>query len=126
MLYKTEEIKQSIKIHCIKTDKFKTNLISVFLTVPLSREKVTANALIPAILRRGTNDLKTQEDISIELENMYGATFDCGIEKTGENQVLKFYLETVNDEFLPSKENTLNKAIKLLFDIVLDPLTEKR
>lgn len=124
MSYKTEEIKKSIKLHCIKTEKFKTNLLSVFLTVPLDRDTVTYNAMIPAVLRRGTNNLKTQEDISIALENMYGATFDCGIEKTGDNQILKFYLEMVNDEFLDSKESTLIKAINLILDIVFNPLVE--
>ena len=124
MSYKTEEIKQSIKLHCIKTEKFKTNLISVFLTVPLNRKTVTPNALIPAVLRRGTIELNTQEEISKKLEEMYGASFDCGIEKTGDNQILKFYLETVNDEYLPKKEETLNKGIKLLLDIIFSPLVE--
>ncbi len=124
MSYKIEEIKKSIKLHCIETDKFKTNLISVFLSVPLDKKNVTANALIPAVLRRGTNDLKTQEEISIELENMYGATFDCGIEKTGDNQILKFYLEMVNDEFLPDNEQMLNKGINLLLDLVFNPCIE--
>lgn len=32
---------------------------------------------------------------------MYGASFDCGLDKTGDNQILKFYMETVNNEFLP-------------------------
>lgn len=123
MSYKTKEIKQSVKLHCIGTEKFKTNLIAVFLTVPLNRETVTYNAIIPAVLRRGTNNLKTQEEISIELENMYGATFDCGIEKTGDNQILKFYLEMVNDEFLDTKDN-LAKGINLLLDIIFNPLIE--
>lgn len=123
MSYKTKEIKQSVKLHCIGTEKFKTNLIAVFLTVPLNRETVTYNAIIPAVLRRGTNNLKTQEEISIELENMYGATFDCGVEKTGDNQILKFYLEMVNDEFLDTKDN-LAKGINLLLDIIFNPLIE--
>lgn len=122
MSYKTKQIKETIKLHCITTDKFKTNLLSVFLTVPLSRETVTANAVIPAVLRRGTANLKSQEEISIELENMYGATFDCGVEKTGDNQILKFYLEMVNDEFLPNNEQTLNKGINLLLDIIFNPI----
>lgn len=124
MSYKVEQIKEGIKLHSIKTDKFKTNLLSVFLTVPLSKETVTYNALIPAVLRRGTANLKSQEEISIELENMYGATFDCGIEKTGDNQILKFYLEMVNDEFLPNQEQTLKKGINLLLDIIFNPLVE--
>lgn len=124
MSYKTEEIKKSIKLHCIGTEKFKTNLIAVFLSIPLDRETVTYNAIIPAVLRRGTNNLKSQEKISIALENMYGATFDCGIEKTGDNQILKFYLEMVNDEFLETSESNLTKGINLLLDIIFNPLVE--
>ena len=101
MPYKTISIKPGIKIHCINTKKFKTNLVSVFLTVPLNRKSVTQNALIPAVLRRGSNNLPSQDEISKKLEEMYGATFDCGIEKTGDNQIIKFYLEMINDEFLP-------------------------
>ena len=123
MSYKTEELKKSIKLHCIGTEKFKTNLIAVFLSMPLDRTSVTYNAIIPAVLRRGTNNLKSQEEISIALENMYGATFDCGIEKTGDNQILKFYLEMVNDEFLETKDN-LSKGINLLLDIIFNPLVE--
>lgn len=124
MSYKTQEIKKGIQAHVIETNKFKTNLFAMFLTVPLNRENITQNALIPAILRRGTETLKSQEEISIELENMYGATLDCGVEKTGDNQVLKFYLETLNDNFLPNKENLSKKAIELLLDVIFNPLTE--
>ena len=124
MSYKTQEIKKGIQAHVIETNKFKTNLFAMFLTVPLNRENITQNALIPAVLRRGTETLKSQEEISIELENMYGATLDCGVEKTGDNQVLKFYLETLNDNFLPNKENLSKNAIELLLDVIFNPLTE--
>lgn len=35
MEYKVKEIKQGIKVHLINNDKFKTNLIAVFLTTEL-------------------------------------------------------------------------------------------
>lgn len=124
MSYRVEEIKNSVKLHCIKTDKFKTNLISVFLSVPLDRKTITYNAIIPAVLRRGTKNLNSQEKISIELENMYGATFDCGVEKIGDNQILKFYLELINDEFIENNDNTLNRSINLLLDIIFNPFVE--
>ncbi len=124
MPYKIDEIKKGIKTHLIQTNKFKTNLFSIFLTVPLEKENVTKNALIPTVLRMGTQKFKSQEEISTELENMYGATFDCGIEKMGDNQILKFYVETLNDNFLPEKEELSKKAIELLLDIVFNPLTE--
>ena len=124
MKYYKENLKQGITIHNINTEKFKTNLYSVFLATPLSRENVTKNALIGAILRRGTQNIKSQDQISKKLEEMYGASFDCGIEKSGDNQIIKFYLEAVNEEFLPEKEELSKKCIDILFDIVFNPLVE--
>lgn len=126
MKYKEKEIKEGIKVHFIKNDRFKTNLIAVFLSLPLERENVTKNALIPAILRRGTKNMQTQEDISKNLEEMYGAIFDCGVEKKGDNQILKFYLETVNDEFLPEHtESLLKESIDKILEIIFNPYIEE-
>ena len=120
-----KEIKKGITLHVLNTDKFKTNLVAIFLTTKLERETVTANALISAVLRRGTNNMQTQEEISKQLEELYGASFDCGIDKTGDNQVLKFYIETVNDAFLPqANENILKKSIENILDIIFNPLVE--
>ena len=58
--------------------------------MPLTRETVTKNALLTAILRRGTKQFESQELISKRLEEMYGAAFDCGIEKSGDNHIFKF------------------------------------
>lgn len=125
MNYKKVKIKNGITLHEINTNKFKTNLIAVFLTTELNRQTVTKNALISSILRRGTKNLKTQEEISKKLEEMYGAEFDCGLDKTGDNQVLKFYIETINDNFLPENDqNLLEQSINNILDIVLNPYTE--
>ena len=125
MQYNEKEIKEGIKLHQIKTEKFKTNLIAIFLTMPISRENVTKNALLLSVLRRGSKNMPTQEKISQELEEMYGAGFDCGIDKTGDNHVLKFYLESINDKFLPqTNENMLKESIEKLFEITFNPLIE--
>lgn len=125
MEYKQTEIKKGIKLHTIKTEKFKTNLIAIMLTTKLDRENVTKNALIPAVLRRGTKNLTTQEEINKKLEEMYGASLDCGLDKTGDNQVLKFYIETVNDEFLPQEaENMLKISLEKIFEFVFNPYLE--
>mgnify|MGYP005772000871 FL=1 len=125
MLYREKQIKEGIKLHLIKNERFKTNLIAIFLTMPLERENITKNAMIPIILRRGSKNMPTQEDISKKLEEMYGAIFDCGIEKKGENHILKFYLESINDEFLPENQGKiLKESIDKLLEIVFNPLVE--
>ena len=53
-----------MQITKLQSNKFKTNLSALFITVPLSKENCTKNALLTSVLRRGTNNLKTQEDIA--------------------------------------------------------------
>lgn len=125
MKYKKQEIKKGINIHIINTSRFKTNLVAVFLTTPITREEVTYNAVISSVLRRGSKNMQTQEQISKELEDMYGAAFDCGIDKTGDNHILRFYLESINDKYLPqSDEKMLKSSCEKLLEIVFNPLTE--
>ncbi len=125
MQYKEKEIKKGIKLHEIQTDKFKTNLIAVFLTIPVTRENVTKDALISSVLRRGSKNMPTLAQISKEMEEMYGASFDCGIDKTGDNHVLKFYIETINDNYIPQdNDNMLKTAIEKILEIIFNPLIE--
>ena len=125
MKTRKQEIKQGIKSHTINTNRFKTNLVAIFLSIPITRENVTFNSVLSSVLRRGSKNMPTQEKISQELENMYGASFDCGISKTGDNHILKFYLESINDKFLPQNdENMLKQSIEKLLDIVFNPLIE--
>lgn len=125
MKYKKQKIKKGINVHMINTTRFKTNLIAVFLSTPITREEVTYNAVISSVLRRGCKTMQTQEQISKELENMYGAAFDCGIDKTGDNHILRFYLESINDKYLPQNdEKMLKSSCEKLLEIVFNPLTE--
>lgn len=118
-------MKQGIKLHTINTNKFKTNLIAMFLSIPLTRENVTKNSLLVSVLRRGCEKYKTQEEISKKLEEMYGAEFNCGLDKLGKNHVLKFYIESINDEFLPQNgENMLKQSIEILYEIVFNPFKQ--
>ena len=125
MRYKKQEIKQGIMLHTITTERFKTNLVAIFLSIPITRENVTLNSVLCSVFRRGSKNMPSQEQISKELENMYGASFDCGIDKTGDNHILKFYLESINDKFLPQNdENMLKQTIEKLLEIVFNPLIE--
>ena len=125
MEYKENEIKQGIKFHTINTDKFKTNLMAIFLTTKLTRENVTKNALISLLLKRGSKNMKDREKISKKMEELYVAIFDCGLDKTGDNQVIKLYIETINDKYLPQSEGDLLKTtMEKLLEIAFAPYIE--
>lgn len=113
-----------MQITKLQSNKFKTNLVALFITVPLTKENCTKNALLTSVLRRGTNNLKTQEEIAKRLEELYGAGFNCGVDKLGNYHVLKFYLETLENTYTLNNENLLQEGVNLLLDIVFNPLIE--
>ena len=124
MKEKSIELFDGINLHILKTDKFKTNLLAVFMLTDLNRENVTKNALIPAVLRRGTVNLPTKKEIAIKLEDMYGSVFDASSEKMGDKQVLQFYIDSLANDYTLNNENVLKDSIDLLCDVILNPVTE--
>ncbi len=123
MNYSKKIIKDGITLHLLKT-KFKTDYSVFFLTLPLKKDTITENAILPAVLRSGTKKYENFQKITEELEMLYGASFDCGIDKSGDNIVLKFFIESINDEFLPKSNNNLIKSIDILLNIIFEPLVE--
>lgn len=121
MSYEKTILKKGITLHNINTEKFKTNLCAVFLTFPLEYENATKDTLIALMLKRGSKNLKTREEITSKLAELYGAELDSGIEKSGDNHVLKFYVESLNEDYLPKNEDLLKQSINLLLDIVFHP-----
>lgn len=124
MHYSKIEVKKGVNVHFLETDLFKTNLMAIFMSEKISKDNVTMNTFIPAVLRRGTKTIQTQEEISKRFEELYGAEFDCGIDKIGDNQVLKFYVEAINNEYIITDEDLLRKSIESLIEIVFNPILE--
>lgn len=113
-----------IKVFQIKSQKFKTNSINIFFHDNLSKENASKNALLPAVLRRGCEGYPTIRDISLYLEELYGAVFDCGVTKKGENQIIQFYLEYISDKYTNSDVNLTEKTFDLLLNIITKPIVE--
>lgn len=111
-----------MKITKIQTKKFKTNVYALYLTIPMKSEDITYNALIPTILKRGCEKYTDQLKISKKLEEMYDATLGIGISKTGNNEVLKIYIESLNNNYIPENEDLSKTSIEMLLNIVMHPL----
>lgn len=118
-----EKIGEGAYLNIIRTDKFKTNLISIYFIRPLSREEATLNALLPFVLRRGTNKYGTSLKIQRRLEEMYGANLSIGINKKGEKQVIRFTIEAVEENYVGANE-LLHQVIEMFNELINNPLLE--
>ena len=117
-------INEKVVIHFIKTDKFKSNVVAAFLLTELNRENITKNALIPAVLRRGTATLNTMKDISIKMDELYGALFDASVDKIGNNQAVQLYTSVINNKFALNDEDLMSEALNFMYEAIYNPYLE--
>lgn len=113
----------NVVLTCLQTDKFKTNCLSVNLLTPLSRETAAKNALIPAVLCRGTATLPDMAAIASKLDSLYGARIKPFIRKKGEIQVIGLYADFADDAFIPEKSDILEQITGLISEMLLMPKT---
>ena len=60
------ELIPGVWLRAIHTDKFKSSYLGLTMLTPLERETAAANALIPAVLRRGTASHPDLEALFVE------------------------------------------------------------
>lgn len=104
--------------------KFKTSLLSAQFVVPLRWETASANALLSAILRRGTVTYPNMGALSQRLDTLYGARIDATVRKKGESQCVGFVASLMDDSFAPGGERLLEPAAALLGELICNPVTE--
>ena len=108
----------------IPAEKFKTGLMSAHLVTPLRKETASLNALLPAVLRRGTEKYPDMESLSAALDTLYGAQIDYTIRKKGERQCVGFVASVIDDRYAPGGEQLLEPVAQLLGELFLTPALE--
>ncbi|MEW9123705.1 MAG: pitrilysin family protein [Thermotaleaceae bacterium] len=121
--YTPIEIEKDVKLHCIQTDKFKTNLVSIYFQRPLIREEVTQNALLSMIFPRGTENYPSAKVLTKELESLYGAFLGSDVAKKGEKNILQFRMQIANESYLEEK-GVFNRGLKLMNEFINSPYLE--
>ena len=117
------EIMQDVFLTYLPADKFKTSRLTLNLITGLRRETASANALLPAVLRRGTMRCPDMESLSAALDTLYGATVDYTVRKKGERQCIGFAAGFIDDAFTPHGEKLLEPVAAMLGELLLDPVT---
>ena len=123
MLDNRREIMQDVFLTYLPAQRFKTSRMTVQLIAPLQRETAAANALLPAVLRRGTVRCPDMESLSAALDTLYGANIDYTVRKKGERQCVGFAAGFIDDAFTPHGEKLLEPVSAMLGELLLDPVT---
>ena len=110
-----------VVLRAVQTKKFKTSMLGVTFLEPLREETASLNALLPKVLRRGTQSHPDMESLSAALDDLYGGGIEPIIRKKGEVQCIGFWGSFLDDAFVPEGSQILEPAAVLFGEIILRP-----
>lgn len=119
-----KELMPGVTLTALRTDKFKSSCLSLTLFAPMDEEHVTANALLPSVLRRGTVQHPNAQSLSAALDELYGGTLEACVRQQGEVQCVGFIGSFLDDAFSLDGCAILEPAAKLMGELLLCPATE--
>jgi len=108
----------------IKTNRFKTTLISFNFYLPLTKETVADYALLPFILTSCSKKYPDFKELNYKLSKLYGARLDASAEKYGDWQLLKMTISVINDRYSLDGESLIIRACDMLLRLIFEPNTE--
>ena len=117
------ELLPGVHLTAVQTKKFKSSVLGMQFLSPLAQETAALNALLPAVLRRGTVAHPDMERLSAALDELYGGTLEPTVRKKGETQCVGFVGSFLDDAYTLDGSAVLEPAAALLGELVLEPYT---
>lgn len=108
----------------VHTKKFKSSMLSMTLLSPLRRETAAVNALIPYLLRRGSEAHPDMQSLSAALDQLYGGSIDPVVRRKGETQCVGFVGSFLDDAYALDGGRVLSQAAELMGELLLRPNTK--
>lgn len=108
----------------IKDSKFKTSKLSFNMLMPLKDDTVSANAILPFILRRSCKKYPNFTQLKRKLANLYGASIYADVRKLGEVQLISLSAVFLDDKYALNKEVLSGELTDLLCNMIFEPNIE--
>ena len=124
MSEKIVKLKEGIEGLFIKNQRFNTTSISFNFYLPLKKENVAENALLPFILTSSGKEYPSFSALNFKLSKLYGARLDASTEKYGDCQLLRMTISVIDDRFTFDSDSLVKQASELLLGLIFNPNTE--
>ena len=120
----TFELFPGITLRCYPDQRFKHGCVSLQLVRPMCREEAALNALLPAVLLRGCGSCPDLRDITLRLDDLYGASVGTMVRRVGDYQTTGLYTTFLEDRFAMEGDAVLEPMVAFLRELLLDPVLE--
>ena len=117
-------ISDSIHLSVINTERFKTGILTVTLTIPLTSKNFAYNTLLAGVMRRGTKNYPSLSALNKRLDELYAASIEIRSSQNAKNLSLIITAEFLDDRYIIDGCNVISGVIDVISDLVFHPLLE--
>lgn len=123
-MIQTIDLQPGVTLRCFQDTRFKQGLLSLQFIRPMRREEAALNALIPAVLLRGTESAPDLRAITLKLDDLYGAAVGCVTRRVGDYQTTGLQMRFISDRYAMDGDTIEAPAIDFLRQLLFRPVTE--
>ena len=120
----TTEILPGVTLRCYPDHRFKQGCLSFSMIRPMGADEAALNALIPAVLLRGTQYHPDLQTITWKLDDLYGASLSTQVRRVGDYQTTGLYCAFLEDRFAMTGDEILAPMVDFLREVLLEPALE--
>ena len=120
----TIELLPGVTLRCHPDTRFKQGCLSFSMIRPMCAEEAALNALIPAVLLRGTAKHPDLRAITLKLDDLYGASMGTQVRRVGDYQTQGLYCGFLEDRFALPGDRILAPMVDFLREVLLEPVLE--
>lgn len=115
------EIAKGVQTLFLPNNAFNTTLVSFNFYLPLNKETVSRNALLPELISTCSADYPDYLKLNYRLSDLYGADVVSSVTKVGNCICIKFSLSSINNRFAFGGESVVEDSINLLLNLIFRP-----
>lgn len=113
-----------VTLRCFQDSRFKQGCLSLQFIRPMCREEAAMNALLPAVLLRGSKNAPDLRDITLRLDDLYGAAVGTLVRRVGDYQATGLSCSFIEDRFALPGDKVLEPMLAFLRELLLEPALE--
>ncbi len=113
-----------ITLRCVPDTRFKQAALSIQFVRPMCREEAAMNALLPAVLLRGSREHPDIRSITDRLDELYGASIGASVRRIGDYQTTGFYCGFIEDRFALEGDKILEPMVDFVRELLRCPALE--
>ncbi len=119
------EVCPGVRLRAVRTDRFKSGMLAVSITLPIDRETTPLTTLLLSVLRRGTVKYPTLCDINRRLDYLYGTELAIRNFYRGDKQIIGFSAELLDPSYLPGACELTADVLDVMTQILFHPLLDE-